>query len=409
MADKPELIAGLDIGTTKICAIVGEVQPSGDIEVVGFGSHPSRGLRKGVVVNIEATVDSIRQAISEAELMAGCEIGRVYAGIAGSHIRGINSHGIVAVKDREVDGDDVHRVIDAARAIAIPMDREVLHILPQAYVIDDQDGIHEPLGMSGVRLEAKVHVVTAASTSAQNIVKCCERCGLEVADMVLEQLASSEAVLSLDEKELGVALVDIGGGTCDLAIWSDGSIVHTHVLGLGGDHITNDIAVGVRTPTEEAERIKRSAGSALAALVGDHETVEVAGTGGRPPRLVARSLLAEIIEPRVEEIFALVAQEIRRTGHQDLLASGVVLTGGATLLAGTVELAEDVLGLPIRLGQPRGVGGLADVVGSPIYATAVGLVRWGHSRQGRGLYPARQRNVVGRVKNRVATWLGDIF
>ncbi len=409
MADKPELIAGLDIGTTKICAIVGEVTPAGELDIVGIGSHPSRGLRKGVVVNIESTVHSIRQAISEAEVMAGCEIGQVYAGIAGSHIKGINSHGIVAVKDREVGGDDIHRVIDAARAIAIPMDREVLHILPQEYVIDDQDGIREPMGMSGVRLEAKVHIVTAAATSAQNIVKCAQRCGLHVADMVLEQLASSEAVLSNDEKELGVALVDIGGGTTDIAVWSDGSMVHTAVLPLGGDHITNDIAVGVRTPSEEAERIKRAHGCAMTQLVGGEESVEVSSIGGRRARLVPRTLLVEIIEPRVEEIFALVADEIRQSGHQDLLASGVVITGGATLLPGTAELAEGILGLPVRCGAPQGVGGLIDVVKGPMYATGVGLVLWGRSqREGRMLRP-RPAHMMGRVSRRIGSWLGEIF
>lgn len=310
---KGELICGLDIGTTKICAIVGEV--SGDqVDVVGIGTHPSRGLRKGVVINIESTVESIKAAIEEAELMAGCEISTVYAGIAGGHIKGFNSHGIVAVKDKEVLQHDVDRVIDAARAVAIPLDREVIHILPQEFIIDQQDGIKEPLGMSGVRLEAKVHIVTGAVTSAQNIVKCAQRVGLNVSDIVLEQLASSEAVLSKDEKELGVALIDIGGGTTDLAIWTEGSIIHTSVLAVGGDHITSDIAVGLRTPMDDAERIKRSSGCAMSSLVEADETIDVPSVGGRKPRTLSRQILTEIIEPRVEEMFSLVHQEIQRTG-----------------------------------------------------------------------------------------------
>ena len=409
MAQKAELIAGLDIGTTKICAIVGEVTPSGDIDIVGIGSHPSKGLRKGVVVNIESTVASIKQAVSEAELMAGCEVTSVYAGIAGGHIKGCNSHGIVAVKDREVCEADITRVIDAARAIAIPLDREVIHILPQEYVIDQQDGIREPLGMSGVRLEAKVHIVTGAVTSAQNIVKCAQKCGLNVADIVLEQLASSDAVLSQDEKDLGVALVDIGGGTTDLAIWIDGSIVHTSVLSVGGDHITNDIAVGLRTPTDEAERIKQKYGCAMGSQVGKNETVEVPSVGGRQARVLSRHLLSEIIEPRVEEMFTLVSQEIVRSGYEDLLASGVVLTGGATLLQGMPELAEDVLGLPVRCGIPTGVGGLVDVVRSPMYATGVGLVLYGRSHESSRFFKVRDENVYGKVKSRMRSWLGEIF
>src|SRR5688572_14490726 len=338
MASSHDLIVGLDIGTTKICAIVGEVNDSGGVDIVGIGTHPSKGLRKGVVINIEATVASIKHAIQEAELMAGCEISHVYAGIAGGHIKGQNSHGIVAVKDKEVTQADVDRVIDAARAVAIPLDREVIHILPQEYVIDEQDGIKEPLGMSGVRLEAKVHIVTGAVTSAQNIVKCAQRCGLTVADIVLEQLASSEAVLSHDEKDLGVALIDIGGGTTDIAIWSEGSIVHTAVLTVGGDHITNDIAVGLRTPMADAERIKQKYGCAMSSLVREDETIEVPSVGGRKPRVLARQILTEIIEPRVEEMFSLVQQEIQRTGYEDLLASGVVITGGATLLPGMAAL-----------------------------------------------------------------------
>ncbi len=408
MAASDELIVGLDIGTTKICAIVGEMTPGG-IDIVGIGTHPSEGLRKGVVINIESTVESIKSAIEEAELMAGCEISHVYAGIAGGHIKGFNSHGIVAVKDHEVKQTDIDRVIDAARAVAIPLDREVIHILPQEYVIDDQDGIREPLGMSGVRFEAKVHIVTGAVTSAQNIIKCAQRCGLTVADIVLEQLASSEAVLSRDEKELGVALIDIGGGTTDIAIWSDGSMVHTSVLAVGGDHITNDIAVGLRTPMSDAEAIKRAHGCALASLVDKNETIEVPSVGGRKPRTLSPQILTEIIEPRVEEMFSLVQQAIHSTGYEDLLASGVVITGGATLLKGMPELAEDILGLPVRQGSPTAIGGLVDVVRSPTFSTGVGLVQYGKDHEQHRFFNVRQDNVYSRVKGRMRSWLGEIF
>jgi cell division protein FtsA len=409
MANSGELIVGLDIGTTKIGAIVGEVTSEGKIDIVGIGTHPSKGLRKGVVINIEATVNSIKSAVEEAELMAGCEVSHVYCGIAGGHIKGFNSHGIVAVKDREVMQTDIDRVIDAARAIAIPLDREVIHILPQEYIIDEQDGIREPLGMSGVRLEAKVHIVTGAVTSAQNIIKCAQRCGLTVADIVLEQLASSESVLSQDEKELGVALIDIGGGTTDLAIWSEGSIVHTSVLAVGGDHITSDIAVGLRTPMDEAERIKRQHGCALSALVEQDETIEVPSVGGRKPRTLSKQILTEIIEPRVEEMFSLVHQEIHRTGYEDLLASGVVITGGATLLYGMADLAEDILGVPVRLGMPSGIGGLVDVVKSPIFSTGVGLVQYGAGHEDHRYFKVRDENVYTKVKSRMRSWLGEIF
>jgi len=379
-----ELIVGLDIGTTKICCIVGEAKETG-LDVIGIGQHPSRGLRKGVVINIESTVASIKRAVEEAELMAGCEIGAVYAGIAGGHIRGFNSQGVVAVKDKEVRPSDVARVIDAARAINIPQDREILHVLPQEFIIDEQDGIKEPLGMSGVRLEAKVHIVTAAVSSAQNIVKCCGRTGLTVADIVLEPLASAEAVLAEEEKELGVALVDVGGGTTDLAIFVNGAIQHTSVIPLGGNHLTNDIAVGLRTPMQEAERIKIQYGSAQVQMLERDETIEVPSVGGRAPRVLSRRILCEIIEPRVEELFQLVHREIQKAGQEDLLASGVVLTGGSTQLAGMPELAEEVLGLPVRRGAPRNVGGLIDVVKSPAYATAVGLLHYGlkQGREGR--------------------------
>ncbi len=409
MVQKAELVAGLDIGTTKICAMIGEVQPGGKVNIVGFGTHPSKGLRKGVVINIESTVKSIKAAVREAELMAGCEVTHVYAGIAGSHIKGFNSHGIVAVKDREVANPDVTRVIDAARAVAIPTDREVLHILPQEYIIDEQDGIREPLGMSGVRLEAKVHIVTGAVSSAQNIIKCAQRCGLTVSDMVLEQLASSDAVLSMDEKELGVALVDFGGGTTDIALWSGGSIVHTAVLPLGGDHITGDIAVGLRTPTEEAERLKQAYGCAHSSLVGKDEVVEVPSVGGRKPRVLSRQLLTEIIEPRVEEMFCLVQKEIAQSGCAELLSSGLVITGGTTLLPGMAEVAEDIVGLPVRAGTPQGVGGLVDVVRSPVFATGVGLVLFGRSHGEGRAFKLRNDSLMRRIRGRMRNWIGEIF
>jgi len=407
---KDNLIVGLDIGTTKICAIVGNVTEDG-IDIVGIGTSPSRGLRKGVVINIESTVASIKKAVEEAELMAGCEIKSVYAGIAGGHIRGFNSQGIIAIKNREVSPEDVKRVIEAAKAIAIPMDREVIHILPQEFIIDDQDGIREPLGMSGVRLEAKVHIVTGAVASAQNIIKSCNRAGLDVADIVLEQLASSEAVLSPEEKELGVALVDIGGGTTDIAIFIDGAIKHTAVLSLGGHQMTNDIAVGLRTPMAEAEKIKQKYGCCLSAMIGKDETIEVPSVGGRKPRVLSRQLLAEILEPRVEEIFSLVNREIVKSGFEDMIASGVVITGGSTILEGMPELAEQVFNLPVRRGVPQEIGGLVDVVNSPVYATGTGLVVYGSKNVGISEFPTAQtdENLFRRVSRRMKEWFGEFF
>jgi cell division protein FtsA len=390
-----EIIVGLDIGTTKIACIAGEVTEDG-VDIIGIGTAPSKGLRRGVVVNIDATVASIQQAVDEAENMAGCEISAVYAAISGAHVRGINSHGIVAVKDREVREADVARVIDAAKAVAIPMDREVLHVLPQQYVIDDQDGIRDPLGMAGVRLEAKVHIVTTAVTSAQNVVKCANRCGLQVADIVLEPLASAQAVLEEDEKELGVAVLDIGGGTADIVVYSDGAIVHTAVLPLGGGHITNDIATVLRTPLESAEKIKRKYGCASASLVEAGETMEVPSVGGRGPRVLPRLNLVEVVEPRVEEIFEHVRKELMRSGYFDSLAAGVVLTGGATAMEGMADVAEQVLRLPTRRGLPTRIGGLIDVVRSPAYSTGVGLVLYG-AGVGRTL---RARNVNPEVPGR---------
>lgn len=408
---RDNLVVGLDIGTTKICAIVGALTEDG-IDIVGIGSSPSRGLRKGVVINIDSTVQSIRKAIEEAELMAGCEIKSVFAGIAGGHIKGINSQGVIAIKNREVVADDVKRVIEAAKAVAIPMDREVIHILPQEFIIDDQDGIREPLGMSGVRLEAKVHIVTGAAASAQNIVKSCNRAGLDVADIVLEQLASSEAVLSPEEKELGVALVDIGGGTTDVAIFVDGAIKHTSVLALGGNQITNDIAVGLRTPMAEAEKIKQKYGCCLASLVGKDETIEVPSVGGRKPRILSRQLLSEILEPRVEEIFTLVNREIVKSGFEDVIASGVVITGGSTILEGMPELAEQVFNLPVRRGTPQNIGGLVDVVNSPVYATGVGLVVYGSRHiESTTHFPTTQSDdsLFRKVSRRMKEWFGEFF
>lgn len=376
-----DLIVGLDIGTTKIAVIVAERTDSGGVDIIGIGTHPSEGLRKGVVINIESTVNSIERAIEEAELMAGCEIDAVYAGIAGSHIKGFNSHGIVAIKNREVSVKDVERVIDAAKAVAIPMDREILHILPQEYIVDDQDGIKEPLGMSGVRLEAKVHIVTGAVASAQNIVKSANRVGLTVKDIVLEPIASSEAVLSPEEKELGVAMVDIGGGTTDLTIFHAGAVKHTAVVPLGGNHITADISAGLRTPTSSAEEIKKRYGLAYSGLSRAGETIEVPSTGGRDPRILPKQMLTEIIEPRLEEIFSLVYAEIVRSGFDEFLTAGIVLTGGTVLLEGSADLAEQVFRLPVRIGYPTGVGGLFDVVNSPQFATGVGLVLYGARRQ----------------------------
>ncbi|HEX9873500.1 MAG TPA: cell division protein FtsA [Deferrimonas sp.] len=409
MSNKREnLIVGLDIGTTKICAIIGNLTDEG-LDIVGIGTSPSKGLRKGVVINIESTVSAIRKAIQEAELMAGCEIKSVFAGIAGGHIKGFNSQGVIAIRNREVNNDDIRRVIDAAKALAIPMDREVIHILPQEFIIDDQDGIKEPLGMSGVRLEAKVHIVTGAVASAQNIIKSCNRAGVDVADIVLEQLASSEAVLSPDEKELGVAIIDIGGGTTDIAIFVDGAIKHTAVLSLGGNHLTNDIAVGLRTPMAEAEKIKQRFGCCLTSMVGKNETIEVPSVGGREPRILSRQLLAEILEPRVEEIFTLVNREIVKSGFEDMIASGVVITGGTCILPGMPELAEQIFNLPVRRGLPRDIGGLADVVNSPIYATGVGLVKYGSRNMQAKNFSIGQENIFDKVTRRMKEWFGEFF
>lgn len=408
MARNDGQVVGLDIGTTKICCIIGE-RTSDGIDIIGIGSHPSKGLRKGVVVNIESTVSSIKKAVEEAELMAGCDVTSVFAGIAGGHIKGINSHGVVAIKDKEVKATDVDRVIDAAQAVSIPIDREVIHVIPQQFIVDEQDGVHDPVGMSGVRLEAKVHIVTGAVTSAQNIIKCCNRAGLNVDDIILQQLASSEAVLSFDEKELGVVLVDIGGGTTDIALFSSGSLVYTSVLTLGGNHLTNDVAVGLRTPAHEAEKIKQRYGCSMAGMVHKDETIEVPSVGGRNPRILSRQILAEIVEPRMEEIFNLVHQEIARSGYEDMVAAGIVLTGGTSIMEGMSELAEQVFNLPVRKGVPTRVGGLVDVMRSPIYSTGVGLVLAGSASMENSRFKVRDRNVYTKVRGRMKEWLGEIF
>ncbi len=403
-----ELIVGLDIGTTKICAVVGEINPDG-IDIVGIGTHASVGLRKGVVVNIESTVDSIKRAIEEAELMAGCEITSVYAGIAGGHIKGFNSHGIVAVKGNEITQKDIDRVIDAARAVAIPPDREVIHVLPQEFMVDEQDGIQDPLGMSGVRLEARIHIVTGAVTSAHNLIKCANSAGLDVSDIVLQSLASGEGVLNKEERDLGAALIDFGGGTTDLAVFKGKSIKHTSVLALGGNNLTNDVSVGLRTPMTEAEKIKVKYGTCLSSNIGKDETVEVPGVGGRKPRMLSRQILAEILEPRVEEIFNLINREVYGAGMENVITSGVVITGGSSLLEGVVDIAEAIFDLPTRIGRPMGIRGLVDVVNNPMYATAVGLVLYGARTQPRRKFRIRDRNIFNRVMARMKRWFKEII
>ena len=403
-----DIIVGLDIGTTKICAVVGEVRPDG-LEIIGMGSHPSEGLRKGVVINIEDTVNSIKAAIEEAETMAGCEIGSVYAGIAGGHIEGVNKPGIIALKEKEVTKKDIERVIETASAVAVPMDREVIHTLVQEFIVDDQDGIVDPLGMSGVRLEAKVHIVTGAVTSAQNIIKCANKAGLDVYDIVLESLASSEAVLSKEERNLGAALIDFGGGTTDLALFSKGAIKHTSVLALGGDNLTYDIAVGLRTPKLEAEKIKIKYGSALSSLIGKDETIEVPGVGGRKPRTLSRQILGEILEPRVEEIFTLIYQELVRSGYDELASSGVVVTGGSAELPGISEMAEQIFSAPARVGYPEEIDGLVDLINKPMYATAVGLVLYGaKTYKQKKKFRIRDSNIFHLVMARMKRWFKDI-
>jgi cell division protein FtsA len=371
------MIVGLDIGTSKVVAIVGEINEEGGLNIVGIGRHKSRGLKKGTVVNIESTVQSIQRAVEEAELMAGCQIHSVYAGIAGSHVRSMNSHGIVAIRDKEVYAADIERVIDAAQAVAIPADQKVLHILPQEYVIDSQEGVKEPLGMSGVRLEAKVHLVTCATNAAQNIEKCIKRCGLETDEIILEQLASSYSVLTEDEKELGVCIVDIGGGTTDIAIFTEGAIRHTGVIPIAGDQVTNDIAMALRTPTDHAEELKIKYACALSQLASDDDMIKVPSVGERPPRELSRQALADVVEPRYDELFHLIQSEIRQSGYEDMLAAGMVFTGGTSKMEGVAELAEEIFHMPVRIGMPVEVNGLVDIVRNPTYSTAVGLLLYG--------------------------------
>lgn len=407
---KGERIVGLDIGTTKICAIVAEVETGDQIRITGVGSSPSEGLKRGVVVNVEKTVQSVRKAIEKAEQMSGTRIEAVYAGIAGDHIRSVNSRGVIAVSgpDNEITSSDEGRVIEAAKAVSIPMDREIVHVLPQEFVVDDQPGIKDPIGMSGVRLEADVHIVTGAVTSAQNICKSIQRAGVEVVDLVLEPIASSYAVLCSDEEEMGVALVDVGGGTSDLAVFYDGSIRHTAVIGLGGQNVTHDLAIGLRTPWNQAEEIKRSTGCAFHTLVGKEETVEVPGVAARQPYQVPRVEMASIIEARMEEIFQLVDREIRRTDYAELLSAGVVVTGGGAMLEGCTELAEEVFGMPASLGIPKGVTGLSEAVNQPLYATGVGLVLFGLHHQNRKFLSDDDdffESIFGRMK----TWVRNFF
>jgi len=402
------IIVGLDIGTTKICAVVGEVNEAG-INIIGVGSHPSEGLRKGVVVDIDAAVESIKRAVEEAELMSGCEISAVYAGIAGGHISGINSHGIIAIKGNEITPVDVDRVVEAARAIAIPMDREVIHVLTQEFAIDGQEGIYNPIGMAGIRLEAKVHIITGAVTSAHNIVKCANRAGLDVCDIVLESLAAGEAVLTEEEKEIGTALIDMGGGTTDIAIFGNRNIRHSFVLALGGQILTNDLAVGIQSSLPDAERIKTKFGTCSFSRLLDTDTVEVPGIGGRGPRKMTRQMLSEILQPRVEEIFQLLYHDIQKASLEKQIASGVVLTGGSAMLDGVIEVAESVFNRPTRLGMPLNIRGMTDIVNSPLYATGVGLVMYGARNQDARKFRVRDGKIFNRLKERMNRWFKDIL
>jgi cell division protein FtsA len=407
--ENKNLIVGLDIGTSKIAAIVAEMKPEGGFEVIGMGSSPSRGLKKGVVVNIESTVNAIQRALEEAELMADCKIREVWTGIAGSHIRSFNSHGMVAIKDREVAQTDVDRVVETAKAIPIPTDQQILHVLNQEFVIDGQEDVREPLGMSGVRLEVKVHIVTGAVSAAQNIMKCVRRCGLEVNDLILQPLASATAVLSEDERDLGVCLVDIGGGTSDIAVFTQGAIRHTAVIPIAGDQITNDIAMALRTPTKEAEEIKRRYGCALRELANAQEMVEVPGVGDREPRKMSRQTLAEVIEPRVEELYSLVQAELRRSGFEELLSSGIVITGGSSSMQGMVELGEEVFHMPVRLGLPAYAGGLSEVIRNPRYSTGVGLLMAGLSQHQRHQIEKMQSGSFKQIFGRMKKWFETNF
>jgi cell division protein FtsA len=410
LARKERYVVGLDVGTSRVCCVVAESLHEGGVDIVGIGVAESRGIRRGVVVNLEAAVESIKKAIEEAELMAGVEIDSVHLALSGPHIKGFNSRGVIAVagKNREITRDDVRRAIEAAKAVALPAGREILHVLPQDFVVDEQDGIGAPVGMTGARLEVNVHVVTGAISSTQNVVACVNRAGVAVADTVIEQLAAAEAVLTPDEKELGVAVVDIGGGTADLAIYERGSLWHTGVVAVGGDHFTNDIAVGLRTPIPDAEKVKRKNGCALSSMVDEDETIEVASVGGRKPRLMARRILSEILQPRAEEIFHLVWDEIRRAGYEKSLNSGIVLTGGGAILEGMPEIAEQIFDLPIRRGCPIDVGGLADHVNSPSFATPVGLVAYALRNRTLEAAPVRA-GAFGRMAGRLRGIFKEFF
>jgi cell division protein FtsA len=402
--DSKSLIVGLDIGTSKVVAMVAEMHPEGGFDVIGYGSHVSRGMKKGVVVNIESTVNAIQRALEEAELMADCKIREVFTGIAGSHIRSFNSHGMVAIKDREVGQLDMDRVIETAKAVNIPTDQQILHILNQEFIIDGQEDVREPLGMSGVRLEVKVHIVTGAVSAAQNIMKCVRRCGLEVHDLILQPLASATAVLSEDERDLGVCLADIGGGTTDIAVFTGGAIRHTAVIPIAGDQITNDIAMALRTPTKDAEEIKQKYGCALRELADPQQMVQVPGVGDRDPRQLSRQTLAEVIEPRVEELYSLIQAELRRSGFEELLSSGIVLTGGSSLMQGMVELGEEIFHMPVRVGVPNYVGSLAEVVRNPRYSTALGLLLAGVAEYQREQIVRMQGASFRQVFDRMRTW-----
>ena len=406
--ERGELVVGLDIGTTKICAVVGEVRGE-EVDVIGVGIHPSVGLRRGVVVNIESTVESIRGAVRDAEKMAGCEISAVFVGIAGSHIKGFNSRGLVPIKHQEINQDDIDRVIDAASAVHIPTDQEVLHVIPQEFMVDDQDGIQYPLGMTGVRLEANVHIVTGQVAAVQNIVKCCNRAGLEVCDVVLEPIASAEAVLTMEEMEMGIGLLDIGGGTTDLAIFSDGTIKHTFVLGLGGHNLTNDLSIGLRTPLKEAEILKEKYGSALAGMIDRDQAIDVPSVGGRPPRRLSRRVMGEILEPRVEEMFSLVKQQLDESSYGGSVNAGLVLTGGSSLLANMVDLAEQIFDLPARIGYPRKVGGMTDMVKTPQFSTAIGLVFFGMKNETSQRFKETEEGMISRLIERMRDWFGNSF
>jgi cell division protein FtsA len=409
MGKESNLVVGLDIGTTKVCAIVGEVNSNNDIDIIGVGSYPSYGLKRGVVVNIDNTVQSIKNAVEEAEHMAGCEIRTVFAGIAGGHIKGMTGHGMITLRSREVTDRDVERVVESANALLIPADREIIHVIPQEFIVDGQGGIKDPIGICGIKLETKVHIVTGQITAAQNLVKCIHRAGMDVADIALEQLASSNAVLTQDEKEIGVVLIDCGGGTTDIAIFVGGSIRYTESLTLGGDHLDRDIALGLSTPLGEARKLKEKYGVALSDLVSLDESIEIPSVGGRRPRKIPRADLAMIIEPRMEEILSLVRTEIIKSGYRDLIPAGVVITGGSVIMEGTDDLAEKILGVPVRRGIPTELGGLNDIIANPVYSTGVGLVLYGTNYSGENKLRIRDENIFKKVFDSMKYWFEEFF